>query len=51
VINELKMKIDNIKQEMTHDMKNLRKKNETEKQQNGRPIQPTRTSRRQNLRT
>jgi hypothetical protein len=28
-INELKMKIDNIK-EVTHDMENLRKKNETE---------------------
>jgi hypothetical protein len=24
------MKIDNIKEEMTHDMENLRKKNETE---------------------
>jgi uncharacterized membrane protein YccC len=31
-INELKMKIDNIKEEMTHDMENLRKKNETETQ-------------------
>jgi hypothetical protein len=30
VINELKMKIDNIKEEVTHDMENLRKKNETE---------------------
>jgi predicted nucleic acid-binding Zn-ribbon protein len=29
-INELKMKIDNIKEEVTHDMENLRKKNETE---------------------
>jgi hypothetical protein len=29
-INELKMKIDNNKEEVTHDMKNLRKKNETE---------------------
>jgi hypothetical protein len=29
-INELRMKIDNIKKEVTHDMKNLRKKNETE---------------------
>jgi uncharacterized protein Yka (UPF0111/DUF47 family) len=28
-INELRMKIDNIKEEVTHDMKNLRKKNET----------------------
>jgi hypothetical protein len=29
-INELKTKIDNIKEEVTHDMENLRKKNETE---------------------
>jgi hypothetical protein len=29
-INELRMKIDNIKEEGTHDMENLRKKNETE---------------------
>jgi hypothetical protein len=29
-INELKAKIDNIKEEETHDMENLRKKNETE---------------------
>jgi DNA repair exonuclease SbcCD ATPase subunit len=29
-INELKMKIENIKEEVTHDMGNLRKKNETE---------------------
>jgi DNA repair exonuclease SbcCD ATPase subunit len=28
-INELRMKIDNIKEEVTHDMENLRKKNET----------------------
>jgi hypothetical protein len=26
------MKVDNIKEEVTHDMENLRKKNETEKQ-------------------
>jgi CTP:phosphocholine cytidylyltransferase-like protein len=52
-INELKIKIDNIKEEVIHNMDNLRKKNETEKQtkQNGRPLQKTRTSRRQNLRT
>jgi predicted nuclease with TOPRIM domain len=31
-INEFKMKIDNIKEEVTHDMENLRKKNETESQ-------------------
>jgi hypothetical protein len=29
-INELKTKIGNIKVEVTHDMENLRKKNETE---------------------
>jgi F0F1-type ATP synthase membrane subunit b/b' len=29
-INELRAKIDNIKKEVTHDMENLRKKNETE---------------------
>jgi chromosome segregation ATPase len=31
-INELRMKIDNIKEEVTHDMENLRKKNKTETQ-------------------
>jgi hypothetical protein len=31
-INELRAKIDNIKEEVTHDMENLRKKNETELQ-------------------
>jgi predicted RNase H-like nuclease (RuvC/YqgF family) len=31
-INELKMKIDSIKKEMTDDMENLRKKNEMETQ-------------------
>jgi uncharacterized protein Yka (UPF0111/DUF47 family) len=31
-INELKTKIDNIKEEVTHDMENLRKKNETKTQ-------------------
>jgi paraquat-inducible protein B len=35
-INELKMKIDNIK-EVTHDMKNLRKKNETEYKKQWKP--------------
>jgi hypothetical protein len=30
--NELRMKIDNIKEEVTQDMENLRKKNETEMQ-------------------
>jgi hypothetical protein len=46
------MKIDTIREEVTHDMENLRKKNETEtKKYNGRPLHQTRTSRRQNLRT
>jgi polyhydroxyalkanoate synthesis regulator phasin len=31
-IHELKMKIDNIEEEVTHDMENLRRKNETETQ-------------------
>jgi hypothetical protein len=31
-INELRVKTDNIKEEVTHDMENLRKKNETESQ-------------------
>jgi hypothetical protein len=31
-INELRRKTDNIKEEMTQDMENLRKKNETEMQ-------------------
>jgi hypothetical protein len=50
-INELKIKIDNIKEEVTHDMENLRKKKETNTKHNGRTLQQTRTSRRQNLRT
>jgi hypothetical protein len=49
-INELRAKIDNIKEEVTHDMENLRKKNETERQ-NGRPFQQSRTNRRQIRRT
>jgi acetyl-CoA carboxylase alpha subunit len=48
-INELRMKIDNIKVEMTQDMENLRKNNKTIAKQNGRPIQQDRTNRRQNL--
>jgi hypothetical protein len=41
------MKIDNIKQEVTHDMENLRKNNEAENtKHNGRPLLQTRTSRR-----
>jgi hypothetical protein len=50
-VSDLRMKIDNIKEEVTPDIENLRKKNETSAKQNGRPIQQTRTSRRQNLRT
>jgi hypothetical protein len=57
-INELRIKIENIKEEATQDMENLRKKNEMKQNelhrvqgQNEKPIQQTRTSRRQNLRT
>jgi len=51
-INDLRTKIDNIKEETTQDMENLRKKNKTELQnKKGRPIQQNRTNRRQNLRT
>jgi hypothetical protein len=51
-INELRLKIENIKEEMTRDMENLGKKQQNRNaKQNGRPIQQTRTSRRQNLRT
>jgi hypothetical protein len=51
-INELRTKIDNIKEETTQDMDNLRKKeqNRTAKKTR-RPIQQNRTNRRQNLRT
>jgi gas vesicle protein len=38
-INELKMNIDNVKEEGTHDMENLRKKNET-KIQNTMEVTP-----------
>jgi hypothetical protein len=44
------MKIDNNKEEVTHDMGKPQKKNETNTKHNGRPLQETRTSRRQNLR-
>jgi hypothetical protein len=50
-ISELKLKIDNINKEVTYDMENLRNKNETEIQNTERPLQQTRTTRRQNLRT
>jgi hypothetical protein len=42
------MKIDNIKKEVTHDMENLRKKNETEKQNT---MEQTKISRKQTHRT
>jgi hypothetical protein len=45
------MKIKNIKEEVTQDMDDLRKKNQIETQNSGRPLQQTRTSGRQNLRT
>jgi hypothetical protein len=46
------MKIDNIKEEVTHDMENLRKKNEKETQNTMEGhSRRTRTSGRQNLRT
>jgi hypothetical protein len=35
-INELKIKIDNIKEEVTHDMEKLRKKNERNTKHNGK---------------
>jgi hypothetical protein len=47
-INELKMKIDNIKEEVTHDMENLENRNT---KYNGRPLKQSRKNRRQNLRT
>jgi hypothetical protein len=51
-INELRTKIDNIKEEGTQDMENLRKKEQNKNaRQNGRPIQQNRTNRRQNPRT
>jgi hypothetical protein len=44
-------KIDNIKEEVTHDMENLRKKEWNRNiKQNARPFQQNRTNRRQNLR-
>jgi hypothetical protein len=46
------MKIDNIKEQVTHNMEKPQKKERNRNaKQNGRPIQQTRTSRRQNLRT
>jgi hypothetical protein len=46
------MKIENIKEEVTHDMESLRKKEGNRKtKHNGRALQQTRASRSQNLRT
>jgi hypothetical protein len=45
------MKRDNIKEEVTHDMENLRKRNKKNAKHNGRPLQQTTTCRRQILRT
>jgi vacuolar-type H+-ATPase subunit I/STV1 len=51
-INELGMKIDNIKEEETQDMEKSQKKEQNRiAKENGRPIQQNRTNRRQNLRT
>jgi hypothetical protein len=50
-INELRAKIDNIKEEVTHYIENFRKKNETNTKKDGRPVHQNRTKRRQNLRT
>jgi hypothetical protein len=40
------MQIENIKKEVTHDVENLRKKNQKETQNSIRPLQQTRTNRR-----
>jgi hypothetical protein len=46
------MKIKNIKEEVTKDMENLRKKESNRNTKHiGRPLQQTRTNGRQNLRT
>jgi hypothetical protein len=45
------MKIKNIKEEVTQDMENLIKENQTETKHSGRPLQQTRTSGRPTLRT
>jgi hypothetical protein len=50
-INELRAKIDNIKEEVTHNMEKFRKKEwNRNTKHNGRPFQQNRTNRRQNLR-
>jgi hypothetical protein len=46
------MKIENIKEKVTHDIEKPQKKEvNTNAKQNGRSLQQTRASRRQNLRT
>jgi hypothetical protein len=52
-IKELKFKIENIKEEVTHDMENLSKKKESNRntKHSRKLLQQTRTSGRQNLRT
>jgi hypothetical protein len=51
-INDLRIKIDNIKEKVPRIWKTSEKKEGNRNtKQNGRPIQQTRTSRRQNLRT
>jgi hypothetical protein len=51
-INEFRTKIDTIKEVETHDVEKPQKKEQNRNaKRNGRPIQQTRTSRRQNLRT
>jgi hypothetical protein len=50
--NKIRTKIDNIKEEMTHDMRNLGKKEwNINTKHNRRPLQQIRTNRRQNFRT
>jgi uncharacterized protein Yka (UPF0111/DUF47 family) len=50
-INELRTKIDNIKEEVAHDWKTSEERMKHIYKANGMPFQQTRTSRRQNLRT
>jgi hypothetical protein len=51
-INELRRKIDNNKEELTQDVEKPQKKEQNKiSKQNQRPLQQSRTSQRQNLRT
>jgi hypothetical protein len=45
------MKIENIKEEVTHDMETSEKRMKQKQKHSGRPLQLTRTNRRQNLST